>query len=527
MTRLYCITLILALTLPSFAASPEAPSQWPVEELPPAAPGITVIHVSSSTGVDGQDGRSPATAVKTIRRAQALLRNEAGDRMLLRCGDTFEEILGNWNKSGSSPETPLVIGSYGEGPRPTIRAQQTVLNLYGNAALLHDVLISGIRFVAVGRNPDAPDFNPAGPAGLAVRIVRPVHRLTIQDCRFEFFQGNLALTGDVRLGRLNEITLRRCLVLNSWTTGGATTGQGLYADKVDGLTIEDCVFDHNGWNERVPGAVPNIYRHNIYISHDTSDVRVRGNVLAHAGSHGVQMRSGGVCENNLFIDNAIHCVLAGEKGLFRHNVVVGGRDIDEKNPRGFGLTLAAGQGLVEDNLFVHKPVTTAGAIHIEHSKWTPETGVHAEIRGNVIYGWNGNALEVVHPIESLVFRDNDVQRVPRGMKLITIKKSIAESTFAGNRYDGDETQKDKWFSLPQGYVTPQQWAELMKDRSTLERVSYPNPDAGLPADFLEGIRAEKAGYTAASAIDRLRAAFGKGPLQAAAKPQSAKTPLRR
>lgn len=495
------------------------------DDLPPAPDGAIVIHVSSSTGVDGQDGRSPETAVKSIRRGQALIRNGEGDRLLLRRGDVFDELFGNWNKSGKSPDQPLVIGSYGDGPRPKILANQTVFNIYGGGGLLHDVIISGLHLVAVGRNPDAPNFDPTGPAGNAIRVVKPVHRLTIQDCRFEYFQGNLTLTGS-KTGRLNGITVRRCLVLNAWSTGGATSGQGLYADKVDGLTIEDCVFDHNGWNEKVPGAGANLFRHNVYISADTDDVRVRGNVFANGASHGLQMRSGGVCENNLFIDNSIHAILGGEEGVFRHNVVVGGRDIDAKNPRGFGITLASGKGLVEDNLFLHKPRTTGSAITVEHGKWSPASGVHADIRNNVIYDWSGNALEVSDAVASVCFCDNDLQRIGAGRKLVTIKKPVGECKFSGNRYDSREAQRDKWFSLPEGFVAPEKWAEAVKDASRVERVQYRDPEATVPADFLDGVRAEKEGYTAAVVIDRLRVAFGKEPLQSPKQGQAAKTPAR-
>jgi hypothetical protein len=502
------ISLACLALAPAPGAKPGARPDGNSSALPPAPEGAIVIHVSTSTGVDGQDGKSPETAVKTVRRGQALLRDGQGDRLLLKCGDTFEEAFGNWNKSGASPEAPLVIGSYGDGPRPKVVSNQTVFNLYGKAPLLHDVVISNIHFRAAGRDPGAPDYDPAVPSGAAVRIVRPVHRLTIQDCRFEFFNGNLVLTGD-KTRRLMEIAIKRCIVVDAYSSGGATSGQGLYADKVDGLTIEDCVFDHNGWNEKVPGATANLFRHNIYISHDTSDVRVTGNVIANGASHGLQMRAGGLCEGNLFVDNAIHAVLAGEDATFRGNVIVGGRDIDASNPRGFGVTIAAGKGLVDDNLLVHKPTTSGGAITVEHGKWSPETGVHVEIRDNIIYDWSGNALEVVDPVKSVRFVDNDVQRIAKGRRIVTIKKPVEQATFSGNRYHSEEPKRDKWFNTPTGYVPPEQWGTLMRDTSRLEQARYRDAARMLPKDFLAGAREEREGYTAAAAIAQLREAFGK------------------
>jgi hypothetical protein len=482
----------------------------------PQADGEIVIHVSSSTGVDGQDGRAPETAVKTVRRGQALLRDGHGDRLLLKRGDVFEETFGAWNKSGSNPDDPLVIGAYGEGPRPKVVAQQTVFNIYGNGPLLHDLTISGIHFAAAGRNPDAPDFDPALPGSNGIRIVRPAHRITIEDCRFECFNGNLILTGDARKGRLQDIVVRRCLVLDAYSTAGAHSGQGLYADKVDGLTIENCVFDHNGWNEKVPGAIPNIFRHNIYISHDTSGVKVRGNVIANGASHGMQMRAGGVCEGNLFINNAIHAFMGGEEAVFRGNVIVGGRDIDGKTPRGYGVTVAAGRSVVTENLLIHKPDTSGAAIAIEVGKWSPASGVNVEICNNVVYDWNGNGLEIAGEAKSVSFHDNDVQQiVGSGRKIVAAKKAVESFTPANNRYHAADGRPDKWFNLPEGLVPPAEWGQRTRDTSRLEQAQYPDASRALPTDFLAGARDEKDGYTASAAIASLREAFGKKPLNPA------------
>jgi hypothetical protein len=470
--------------------------------------GAVIIHVSSSTGVDGQDGLSPETAIKTIRRGQALLRNERGDRLLLKRGDTFDETFGGWNKSGHSPDAPLVIGAYGDGPRPKIVASQSIFNIY-RGPLLHDLTISNLHLISAGRNPDAPDYDPAAPSNPAVRIVHPIHRLTFEDCRIEFFQGNLILTGDERTGRLQDVVIRRCVIVDAYATGGAKSGQGLYADKIDGLTIEDSLFDHNGWNEKAPNAHANIYRHNVYISNDTTSVRVRNNIISSGASHGIQMRSGGVCEGNLFVDNAIHAFVAGEEATFRGNVIVGGRDIDAKTPRGFGVTVAAGRGIVEDNLLIHKPATNGAAIIVEVGRWSPPSGVNAEIRNNVVYHWSGNGLEVTAEAKSLSFHHNDLQRIAGGgRKIVTIKKPVGTVTLSDNRYHAEDPRRDKWFSLPEGLVAPADWGQKTRDSSRLEQARYRDAERTLPVDFIDGARAEKPGFTAAAAIAPLREAFG-------------------
>ena len=78
--------------------------------------------VSQSTGSDSSDGQAakPEGAAgpwKTLARASA---NDyvAGDRILLKCGDTWNEEL--HPKGSGTPESPITIASYGEGKKPLI-----------------------------------------------------------------------------------------------------------------------------------------------------------------------------------------------------------------------------------------------------------------------------------------------------------------------------------------------------------------------------------------------------------------------
>ena len=85
---------------------------------PPA--GARVIYCSSSGGNDIYNGLSSSTPVKSLARAESLLRNGTGAELLLKDGDTWSQTFGVWGLSGASSQAPLVIGSYGTGARPTI-----------------------------------------------------------------------------------------------------------------------------------------------------------------------------------------------------------------------------------------------------------------------------------------------------------------------------------------------------------------------------------------------------------------------
>jgi hypothetical protein len=80
-----------------------------------------VVYVSVSQGSDANSGLSASSPLKSIAKAKTLLRDGAGDQLLLKKNDVFSESLGYWRISGKSADQPLLIGSYGEGARPEIR----------------------------------------------------------------------------------------------------------------------------------------------------------------------------------------------------------------------------------------------------------------------------------------------------------------------------------------------------------------------------------------------------------------------
>jgi len=474
---------------PPQCAPPPPPSSMPDAgwtAFPPSAAGARVVHVSSSAGRPTNTGLSPDSPVDSLARGVALLRDGAGDRLLLRCGDTFRESFGGWTKSGRSPDQPLLIASYGDGQRPRVVSPGTALNILSTE--VHDLALVGLHLTAAGRDPALPDFDPASPASHGVRVVRPVTNLLIEDCRVEFFGSNLTLTaGDVPGAKLSNIRVRRCQVLDAWSTAGAFTAQGLYASGCDGLLIEENVFDHNGWSETIPGAVGNIFRHNLYLSAANANVIVRGNVIARAASHGLQLRGGGVIEDNLFLDNALHCLLAGAAGRFRRNAVLGGRDLDADNPRGFGVTLACADGRADRNLLAQKPQTAGPALSVQRNDWTPPGPMHAAFVANVVHGWNGNAVEITGDCDLLEFAGNDLRRLFAGRRLFNVKAKVGRYLLAANRYDSAEP-RERWFAVNATFVAPDRWPADTGDSSVVESMPDPDPPPALPPDYLSTVR---------------------------------------
>ena len=108
-------------------------------------------YISQSSGSDAGDGTSPATAWKTLSKASR--EYTAGDKILLKCGDTWNEELRPLGEGTAM--TPITISSYGDGPRPIIdRQDATGKNIDNVCIRLKNIAgykITDIEFARFGR----------------------------------------------------------------------------------------------------------------------------------------------------------------------------------------------------------------------------------------------------------------------------------------------------------------------------------------------------------------------------------------
>jgi len=83
----------------------------------------------SNQGNDAADGLSQITAWKTIAKVNATILT-SGDEILFRCGDIY---LGELNicQSGSVNQ-PIVVSSFGEGPKPILSGSTTIKDWYSH-----------------------------------------------------------------------------------------------------------------------------------------------------------------------------------------------------------------------------------------------------------------------------------------------------------------------------------------------------------------------------------------------------------
>lgn len=367
-------------------------------EIKPAA-DTRKVYVSATNGKDANDGTSAKSAKRTIAAAVALLRDGHPDWLLLERGGVWHESLGQWKKSGRKSDEPMLIASYGDKEERPLLLTGKDSGIYthgggGSPATIDDLALVGIHFRA--------DGHEGGADCVGARFLQPASHVLVEDCMFEGYGVNLVFQG--YKGRHHDFRLRRSIIVDAFTVhavGGHS--QGLYADALDGLLLEENFFDHNGWNEKVPGAGADIYSHDVYLDNDLTDVIVRGNIIANASSHGMQLRAGGQALDNLFVSNAIALSVGGgnrpqEAGVaadVRGNVILDGRDIDERTPRGFGLWLAniSGGRVAFNVIAANTHGTRACAITLDGRHKGDERasiGVHdLLLEHNVIWEWGG------------------------------------------------------------------------------------------------------------------------------------------
>lgn len=477
------------------------------QEVADVSAGPRTVHVSSSGGDDANSGLSPQRPKKTLAAGYARLRDGAGDRLLLRRGDTWEESL-RWDRSGSD-DVPLVVGAYGDPslPPPRIFAADTAFNCDQRD-------VSNVTWLGLWLQAKPPGLRQNAANG--IRVVVGGRNLRVDLCRVEGFRENLVFAPPPAAAGQPQrqfvgVTVMRSIVLDAWSATPGFTGQGMYCDNLDGLSIAECVFDHNGWSD--PGGPPDMFSHNVYLSERVVNVDARLNVFSRASSHGLQLRGGGVLDENIFFDNAIGAVVAGDLAAVRHNLFVGGKDINPRLPRGRGLSVESAEAHVEDNLLVHKPfvadgVAMDGAIELKAGDHTPGGVVKASVLRNVVWDFYGNCLDVRAGVASLVLRDNDLGATGKGRKVVNVEAVPAALAAGGNRYSHASDPSAAWFRWGGQTQSLGQFVNAAGDASSTAALpTLTDPARSLPPDFIERARAGKADV--AGIIQFVREGFGK------------------
>ncbi len=353
--------------------------------------GVT-LYVSSTYGNDARgfnQAQNPATPLRSLQLAFNMLRdsgqNGRGAAIRLLRGDIFTGDA-KMTVSGQDRDHPFVLEdywqSYGDGradpkSRPIIRSN---MKLYQNDGLsaeygasgtstMDHVVIRRLQFDIIGRsNSDT--------AGTGLKVWMAGTNWTVDDSVFDDFRSGIGIA-DTSKARISDFTILRSIVTDSHYNGvgpeiNNAHSQGLYGTKVDNLLISQSTFDRNGRTTSNYGG-RNIYSHNIYIQSDSGLATIWGNMIRGGGSHGVQMRSGGILAYNYMARNAIASFIAYPGGSTTHNIVELAEDINTLG-RGFGVSLIGDNinpvpaGVLEYNILVNEVGKQPRALYTDQGK---------------------------------------------------------------------------------------------------------------------------------------------------------------
>jgi hypothetical protein len=366
-----------------------------------------VIYVSNSTGRDTNTGRSASAPVKTISKGVSLLRSGYPDWLLLKKGDTWtnesiETAPGdNFGKGGKSAVQPMLISSYGTGPRPLIKTANGKPGIFfigGSAG--NYVAVVGLEFYAYQRDPANPSY--VGDANLlngpGLFQYNSFNWQLVEDCKFSFYGDDLTYSG---LAAGANLSLRRNEILDAYNPDTTAHSQGIYAENISGLLLEENLFDHNGWNDKVVGAERNIFNRNVYLQWNTTNVTARGNIIARSSSEGIQFRSGAIVENNFFVRNSYGFDVGHNENdptttyaQISNNVITESDDINPVTaPRGAGINFLNARGpnvRATNNIIAHSasmnPVNSIATMLDAPGAGSAGTSAVAII-GNIIFDW--------------------------------------------------------------------------------------------------------------------------------------------
>ena len=500
------------------------------------APDTVVIYVSSATGDDTNDGQSPDAPVASVARGLELIRDGSADWLLFRRGDTWSNGF-NWGeRSGRSDDERIVVASYGtssERPRFATGSAQGISICCGPQS---NVSFLDLDFHAQTRDPDSPDFQ--GPQGSWAirRCCGGGGNLLFEGSRFRHYVTSVLQTGSD--GAPVNIEFRRNVVAGNYSVDSHS--QGIFASHVNGLLIEENVFDHNGWNETIDGGGATIFNHNLYLS-GSNNVTVRENLFLRASSMGIKFRSdimndmvGVSVVDNLFVEGEIGISIGGNTNQaerfrdveIKDNVLT---HIGRSNPTGRDFAwyidvIDNRDVLIEDNHLLHQPLwTNAFGVQLRGGSM-----INVSVLENNFYGIRGRSIQVDGSAgwSSVRIEDNRLEDV-NGSHLIEESGDRTALSYSGNDYCA-AAPSGAWFQTDAGAMSLSEWQVYASEPDALLHChAYTDPTrtvadyqasvGGAPsfADFVQVARQQSkwqwnAAYTAAVVNDYLRRGFDVG-----------------
>ena len=516
------------------------------------------IRVSSSAGNDANDGLSDANPVKTLSRAMSLLRNGYPDWLMLKAGDVWTENLGGVGAfGGRSADEPMVITSYGTGAKPQIRpagSGNTEIFHHGDAGTSGHLYFIGLDFYDPRKDPQSPSFSGSAPDANGLAWIGGGNDILVENCDFRFLAGGVVFQ-QYNSGAITNLTLRRNRFLDGYSFNSGSMSQAAFIYGVDGLLVEENVFDHNGWNAAA-GAAATVFNHNIYID-ECKNAVVRKNFFFRAASLSVKFRSdhalastNTLVEDNLIFESEVGLGAAADGGVgvpaqatltgftIKNNVIL---QTNRDNPTGRGLGWGISLNDIKDSTVTGNIISDLSfsgnsfGISLGDGMETPVDYPvsNVSIASNILYRVNGPGLSLRPGSvwSGVTVSGNSIQNPDQNQGLAVWCRCTptGKITFSGNNYYNQATPSA--FAWVGGSVTgaPADYsgwvAKSVETGSTNAKINYPDPSRNLETymqsvggtatvdAFIAAMRSQTKGnwqsaYTATAVNDYVRAGFG-------------------
>ena len=442
-----------------------------------------IYYVSNSGGNDANDGLSTSSPIKTLAKGMSLLQDGYPDWLLLKKGDTWSnEGFNLWTRSGRSPSEPMLISSYGAS---TARPIVTGSGLRTDFIQVDNLSIVGLHF-------QSPGFTGAdGQEKSGLRFLGYNNDILVEDCMFEVSRFSF----QDFYGPISNVSIRRCVVIDSFNVGAHAVG--LFAIGVTNLLIEENVFDHNGWNDAIVGAEPTIFNHNVYLNINNLGTIFRGNISSRASSHGLQARTGGIVEDNLFVRNPIALLygasdkiqVGGISGTVVRNVVLEGNDITSTNKRGWGFgfnninpTLGV---VIADNIVAHNISAVRWGSAFDFVGNVEFNTHNVLLENNIVYDWYTPlklSFDLGTYLSNITVRNNQFQSIDTSRPIVLMRNYDGNLiTFSGNTYHSNKPTNGWFTTNNEGtYMSYTEWVNLTGETGSQARqIPYVDPNRDL------------------------------------------------
>ncbi len=445
------------------ASLPKTPEGWSI--FTPSEESL-IVYVSNNGNDDTAKaytpkelGTSPLTPpqhitlrpFKTFKAAFKKTRKNKPDWILIKRGDSFFESINV--KNGKSLTEPFLVAAYGE------KIKNPIFNTGANNALQicchssENIAIQGLDFYAHTRDPKSHSYlSPDGDVGINIYVSENniIKNILFEGNRFKFYKGNV-IQG---LGEFKNVIFRRNSFLDNYATDSHSAG--LYTANVS-LTLEENIFDHNGWLQRASKNIDStkgaatIYNHNTYFANAKYVKFIRNIFIRSSSIHnkwtaneGIHSSSNVIIKNNLYIDGEIGISAGGNKtGAFRFknyqitdNVMLNiGRSQPTNRTLGWGLEINDWDGgIVKNNYFLNQVSPQVNNTYGINISGTTKNITIENNTFNNLHNANAIILSAKGVKQNNLITNNKLSFNKNGGALIKVEKDLTGYTFKNNQY---------------------------------------------------------------------------------------------